>query len=189
MSGTDPFRVVLASDEAIDIGACDMSKYVAERDVDMLVFLEGEKPTVYWCRPLTRQEIREVRNKVSDGDRYEAAFARGLVKVERLEHANGQRLDWLRPDDRSGKSKPIPDSGLDYFSEAAIQEIGSVVWIRSFLAQSRQRLFVLPDSSRHALTARLYHRAVQTSASSNSETSSGKAAEQSEQTTSQASES
>jgi hypothetical protein len=189
MSGTDPFRVVLASDEAIDIGACDMSKYVAERDVDMLVFLEGEKPTIYWCRPLTRQEIREVRNKATDGDRYEAAFARGLVKAELLEHANGERRDWVRTDDRSGKSKPIPDTGLDYFSEAAIQEIGAVIWIRSFLGRNRPGFFVLPGTSQHAMTASLYHRAARTIALLNSATSSDRAAEPSAQTTTPASES
>lgn len=173
MAGTDPFAVVLAADAAIDYAASDMSKYVAERDMSALVYLDGEQPTVYHCRPLTLQERRDVRNKATDADKYEAAFVRGLVRVERLLHEDGQRRDWVRPDDRSGKSKPIPDAALErYFDEAAIQEVGMVVWVRSFLARGSQGFFPLPDISRHALTASLYHRAAQTSATSGSETSS-----------------
>jgi hypothetical protein len=190
MSGTDPFRVVLASDAAIDIGASDMSRYVAERDVDALVFFEGEQPTVYRCRPLTLQERREVRNKATEADRYEAAFVRGLVRVEHLVHPNGERATWIKTDDRSGKNKPIPDSALEaYFDEAAVQEVGMVVWVRSFLARGSQGYFPLPDISRHALTGSLYHRAARMSALSNSATDSANPAEQSAQTTSQASES
>lgn len=172
MSGTGPFPVVLASDAAIDHAASDLSKYVSERDTSALVYHDGEQPTVYHCRPLTLQERRDVRNKATEGDRYEAAFVRGLVRVERLLHDDGQRRDWVKPDDRSGKSKPIPDSALErYFSEAAIQEVGMVVWVRSFLARGSGAFYPLPDICRHALTASLYHRAAQTSDSSSSETS------------------
>lgn len=176
MAGTDPFAVVLAADSAIDYAASDMSKYVAERDLDALVYLDGEQPTVYWCRPLTLQERREVRNKASDADKYEAAFVRGLVRVERLLHDDGQRRDWVKTDDRSGKSKPIPDSALErYFDEGAVQEVGMVIWVRSFLARGSQGFYPLPDISRHALTASLYHRAARMSATSGSETSSEQA--------------
>lgn len=173
MSGTGPFAVVLASDAAIDHGASDLSKYVAERDTSVLVYHDGEQPTVYHCRPLTLQERRDVRNKATEGDRYEAAFVRGLVRVERLEHDDGQRRDWVKPDDRSGKSKPIPDSALEkYFSELAIQEIGAVIWCRSFLDKRTGALCPLPDISRHALTGSLYRRAAPTSDSSSSAQSS-----------------
>jgi len=190
MSGTDPFKVVLASDPAIDTAASNLGQYVADRDVEALSFVDGEEPTIYWCRPLSRAEIREVRNKATEGDKYEAAFVRGLVKVERLMHPDGSRRDWLRPDDRSGKSKPIPDSALEtYFSEAEIAEVGMVVMMRSFLARSSGGYYPLPGISQAALTASLYRRAVQTRDSSSSETSSDSPAAPSAQTTSQASES
>lgn len=173
MTGTAPFKVVLASDLAIDIALSDMSRYVSERDLSALVYVDGEKPTVYCCRPLTLQERRDVRNKATEGDRYEAAFVRGLVSVEDLHVSDGTRSHFSKLDDRSGKSKPIPDSALEkYFDEASIQEVGMVIWVRSFLALSSRGYYPLPDISRHALTGSLYHRAAQTSASSSSETSS-----------------
>lgn len=168
------FRVILVSDNAIDNASSDMSKYVSERDEKSLSFVEGESPTVYVCRPLSLQERRDVRNKATEADRYEAAFVRGLVRVERLMHPDGQRRDWVRPDDKSGKQKPVPDSALElYFSELAIQEVGMVVLMRSFLASGSGAFYPLLDISRHALTATLYHRAPPTSASPTSHSASG----------------
>ena len=189
MSGTNTFKVILASDPAIDVTASDMSKYVGERDVSALVFDDGAYPVVYHCRPLTLRERREVRNKASDGDRYEAAFVRGLVTVENVIRPDGRRVDFSTDmlSDKSGKSKPIPDSALEsYFDEVAIQEVGMVIWFRSFLAQSSRAYYPLPDISRHALTASLYHRAARMSATAPSETNSESPEAPSAQTTSEA---
>jgi len=184
MSGTGTFQVILASDASIDVEASEMGRYYTERDLDALVFVDGESPTVYHCRPLTLQERRDVRNKATDPDRFEAAFVRGLVRVERLLHDDGQRRDWVKPDDRSGKSKTIPDSALEkYFDEAAVQEVGMVIWVRSFLARGSRGFYQLPAICQHALTASLYHRVVRTNASSSSATSSEEAAAPSAQTT------
>jgi hypothetical protein len=168
------FRVITVSDPAIDHAACDLSTYVSERDESVLRFVEGEAPTVYVCRPLTLQERRDVRNKATEADRYEAAFVRGLVRVERLLHPDEQRRDWVRPDDKSGKQKPIPDSALElYFSEASIQEVGMVILMKSFLAKGSGHFYPLPDISRHALTATLYRHVVQTNDSATQPSASG----------------
>jgi len=186
MTGTGPYKVILASDPAIDVALSDMSKYVSERDVSALVFEDGAAPTVYHCRPLTLQERREVRNKATEGDRYEAAFVRGLVRVENLLRPDGRRTDFSTDmlSDKSGKSKPIPDSALEsYFDEASVQEVGMVIWVRSFLAQSSRGYYPLPDISRHALTGSLYHRAARTNAIASSETNSANLEAPSEPTT------
>ena len=163
---TAPFRVVVVCDPAIDHAASDLARYVSERDESALAYEAGELPTVYHCRPLTLQERRDVRNKATDADRYEAAFVRGLVRVERLLHEDGQRRDWTRPDDKSGKQKPIPDSALEaYFDEASIQEVGMVVRQKSFLPRGSGAYYPLPDISRLALTARMYRHAVPMTAS------------------------
>lgn len=131
---TAPFPVILISDPAIDTEATDYVAFLRERDVASLAFRDGEEPTVYHCRPLTLQERRDVRNKASDADRHEAAFVRGLVRVERLHMANGSRGEWRRESDKSGKEKLVSDRDLEtLFSELVVQEVGSVIWHRSSL--------------------------------------------------------
>lgn len=160
-TGSGPFKVVTVA-EALnkcvldDAGA--WQKYLHERDFDTLIFREGEKPTVFHCRPLTLVEVRQVRNKSSEGDMNEAAFVRGVMKVENLEGAT-----YLRPQSNTGNELIIPDSDLEkHFDEAMIQEIGSVIARRSFLAKSSVLTYPLPAISRVALEASLYRLAAQT---------------------------
>lgn len=155
MRGTGPFQVVLISDPAINTDATDYSKFLAERDPSTLVLHEGELPTVYHCRPLTLQERRDVRNKSTDPDRYEAAFTRGLVRAERVwREADGTRIDWKREQDGKGKDRIVSDSDIaSLFSEVAVQEIGAVIWHRSSLPFHPTSVVIYPllDISRGAL--------------------------------------
>ena len=163
------FKVYRISDIAIDdpVGPGAL-KYSTTRDPSHLSFVDGSKPETFWCRVLTRSEIRECR-RATAAECYEAAFCRGLVKVEGLRNEHGEQRDWERPDDRSGKSKPIPDSTLErHFDEATIQEIGMVVYQRSFLARTTGDYYPLPGICRDALAASIHHRAVVMSASSSS---------------------
>lgn len=171
-TGTKPFPVVRIQDPAIDHSAIDLKAFLASRDPSLLKYHQGEKPTVYHCRPLTREEIREVRNKASDADKYEGAFVRGLVRVDALEMPDGSVRDWVKPDDYSGKSKPIPDAELERcFSEADIQEVGMVIWLRSFLAKSSAGTFPLLPMSQSAAVANMYRRAERMSVSASSQES------------------
>jgi|GEM_PF-1480350 len=171
MHGTGPFKVIRCCDPAIDdpVGAAAL-KYSTTRDVSLLSFLPDAKPTVFNCRLLTISERRQVRNLPSQGDQYEAAFARGLVSVENLARDDGSVVaSWTRPTDMSGKEKPIPDRSLDEnFDEATIQEIGMVILSRSFLARTSGQYFPLPAICRDALSASLLRRAELMIASSSS---------------------
>ena len=81
-----------------------------------------------------------------------------------LRNEHGEQRDWERPDDRSGKSKPIPDSTLERHSdEATIQEIGMVVYQRSFSPHDRGLLSAAGYLSGRP-GASIHHRAVVMSA-------------------------
>lgn len=170
-SGTGPFKIVRCCDQAIKdpVGASAL-KYSTTRDFSLLEWADDVKPTVFHGRLLTIAERRQVRNLPSTADQNEAAFARGLMSVENLvREEGGQPIQWTRPNDSSGKDKPIPDKTLDEcFDEATIQEIGMVILQRSFLARTSGQWFPLPATSRDALSASLYRRAEQMSASSSS---------------------
>ncbi len=163
-TSTAPYAVVCSFDTAVDATQGDYTAYLSTRDPERLAYHSGEKPAVFWCRRLTRDEIREVRNAATQGDRYEAAFVRGVTKVVNLVHRDGAQRDWLRPDD----AKVIPQSGLDYFDESEIQEVGMVIASRSLLGKALAGYFPLPGISHDALRAHTRPRAGQTIDSSTS---------------------
>ena len=170
-TGTGPFKIVRCADPAIeDPVGLNALKYSTTRDFSLLSFAPDAKPTVFHGRPLTISEQRAVRNCVSDADKYEAAFVRGLVKVDDLVREDGgQPMQWVRPTDHSGKDRVIPDSVLEeYFDGATVQEIGMVIYYRSFLARTPGAYFPLPDICRAAAQATLFRRAVRMNDSSSS---------------------
>lgn len=170
---TKSFSVVRCFDAAIDAVRTDMHAFLSDRDTKRLVYLEGERPVVYQCRVLTRSEWRHIHSLAHDADRYEYAFRCGVLSVDDHMWPDGSRRTWTRPDDGSGKPRPIPDEYLDeHFAEADIQEVGHVVWARSFFGQRQRPFYQLLDTSQYALRARVFHRAAQTPASSTSAISS-----------------
>lgn len=182
--GSGPFKIIRCCDPAIDdpVGPVAL-RYSHERDASKLTFIEGLKPTVFHARLLDLQERRDVRNKASDADKFEAAFVRGLLSVTDLvREEGGQPIQWTRPDDKSGKARIIPDRTIEEnFDEATVQEIGSVIYYRSFLARTSGQYFPLPAICRDALSATLVtrvRRVEQTSGSSGSGGTSPPAAAQ-----------
>ena len=170
-TGSGPFQVIRVYDPAIDRDASDLSQFALERDPSHLVYTEGAQPVVFHCRRLTLNERRDARNKATDCDRYEAAFVRGLVKVERLPVGeDGETREWRRAE-RGGKQVPITDSELEQlFAEVDVQEVGMVIWVKStlFFHRGSRGYYPLLPMSRDALTGTLFHLAEQKSASGTS---------------------
>lgn len=172
----DTFDVVCWSDPAIDYttAAADGSgaAYMKTRDLvaHPPAYLPGIRPAVFTCKRLTREQIRDVRNRGSDFDQYDAAFVYGVVKVRDLVHPDGVQREWHKPADGSGVDRPIPDAIMDggYFDEAEVREIGMVIWRRSFLAKRSGGHYPLPAISVDALRANTPHPAEPTPDSSNS---------------------
>jgi hypothetical protein len=179
--GTGPFPIIRVYDNAIDTKAmgADLDRYYMERDLSLLRFHDGKQPSVFWARPLTRSEWREVHSKTNQGDAYEAAFRMGLQRVERLIHPDGQVRDWVRPEDSSGRVKVLSDEILDqYFSEADIQEVGMVIHRRAFLPPGSAVTYLLLPTSFAVLTGNSYRLAAQTRDSAKSVRSKQPAADQ-----------
>jgi hypothetical protein len=163
----EPFPIVLVDDEAIEPST--LGKYLDSRKYEDLKFIEGKTPTVFWGRPLKVSEEDEVAEKGSDQAQYKAAFVRGLMRVTSLEHSDGGRRDWSRPDTIKVLSDAILD---DYFDRVAIQEIGMVIRNRSFLGRTREGYFPLPLTSLLVMQAHLRLVAQTTASSTAAETSS-----------------
>lgn len=156
-NGSGPFKVVRACDVVEFITADDFKTYLHGRDFSILKFEADKPPTIWHCRHLTLAERREVRNKSSLSDMHEAAFVRGLMKVTNLDGK-----EYHRPTDSAGKDRIIPDKDLEsLFDEAMVQEIGSVVHMKSFLDRTTTPDYPLPAICQSALVGVLSRLAVQ----------------------------
>lgn len=178
MDGTGTFQIIRVYDPAIDFDAIpqdDWDRYVSTRDVKLLGehWIEGSRPVVFHCRPLTQSERRDVRGK-ADADKAERAFAFAVQRVDNLPTRGGQRLAWVRPSD-GGKPRALSDDALAQFAEEDVQHVGMVIIAASFSAPDRQLFVPLRDTCRDALTAVAVEyrrrRAAPTSASSSSDES------------------
>lgn len=166
----DRFTVVRLFDEAIDHetmqeqilddGRSAWVAFMRTRENSLLKLFPGTRPTVYHCRPLSLAERRQLR-ALPEEDRWEAAFARAVTRVDNLVDQEGHPVEsWVR--DTKLQTKPLGDAALErFFSEADIIDVGSVIWIRSFLGRNSQVSYLAPPTSRHALLGLTLHRAAQ----------------------------
>lgn len=122
------------------------------RNAAVLQFVEGETPETYHVRTLTQSEQRAALLCAGDIERQFYAFARGLVRVEKLTLESGERRDWTAPTDGSGKAKPMPEKTIEeHFDIATVAEIGEVICQFSFYRRQSERTFALPRTSLDAL--------------------------------------
>jgi hypothetical protein len=179
MNGTGSFQVIRVYDPAIDFDAIpqqDWDAFISNRDVSLLGerWIEGRRPVVFHCRPLTQSERRDVRGK-ADADKAERAFAFAVQRVDHLPTHDGGRISWTRPSD-GGKPRALADDALERFAEEDVMHVGTVIIAASFSAPDRQLFVPLRDTCRDALTAVAvaYRRrpAAQTDPSSSSDESS-----------------
>jgi len=155
----ESFTVVARYDEAIDAEAMSEDERISYRetfDCSLLKYLSGETPTKWHCRRLRTSEMRDVLSQPHDSGKYEAAFCRGLVRVEG-KREDGGRTTWTRPTD-----KPFTDKVLDTFDSADVQEIGAAIFGRSHLGKGRPAAWPLPATSRLAVGALVSRRVEET---------------------------
>lgn len=158
---SDTFEVVSRYDEAIDaeaVSPTDREKYKNTGDMSLLRFIEGEKPTRFYCRRLKGSEMVTVREQISESGMFAAAFARGLVKATGVRRENGERRDWARGTDQ----KVISSKELDeLFDFGDVQEIGALIYGKSILGKGRPAVWPQPATSRLAVEGLVFRRAVQ----------------------------
>lgn len=152
----ESFKVVCRYDEALDAEAMtsdERDRFRETGDVDALKYLDGEQPTVWHCRRLRTSEMRDVHSQSTDAGRYEAAFARGLMRVEG-KRVDGGRESWTRP----VEGKPLNDRALDGFDPADVLEVGAAIYGRSVLGKGRPAAWPQPATSRLAVAALVFRR-------------------------------
>ena len=115
MNGTGSFQVIRVYDPAIDYDAIpqqDWDAFISNRDVSLLGehWIEGRRPVVFHCRPLTQSERRDVRGK-ADADKAERAFAFAVQRVDHLPTHDGGRISWMTTRSRDSRKKTSSTSG------------------------------------------------------------------------------
>lgn len=161
-----PFVVIPITDPAIDwkatVEAADspeaseriMVEYRLRYDVSMLRFVDGQRASRFYVRPLSRKERREVRNEATDEDRCDLAFRLAFLRVEDGRFLDGTRGSWARPGDDGARGKPLPESEMERFPDSVMLEVGQAIWARSFLDPFSEHALPLPPTSLRALTSR-----------------------------------
>lgn len=140
--------------------------YAMHRDLAKLALPPEAKPVKFACRVLSRKQRRLVQDQPTLGRRYELAFALGVMSIENLPDANGTprtlTLTRERPD------AALSDDTLDAtgLGDHDLQEIGSVIYERSFLALGTPLSCPLLDSSARAWGAQVSRLAEQRTGSS-----------------------
>lgn len=156
-------ETILLRDPSIDWDAmrdngCDELDFAQHRDLEKVVFYQGEEPTLFSFRRLRRSQVNWVKRGLTDVEQRERAFATGVLQV-RGPLAPGR--DW-RP---RGIDKPrfvaMSDAELDEFEWSDIQDIGSVILAASELPFGSALLCPVPPSSVSAWRAERRRRAEQ----------------------------
>lgn len=145
----DPFVVVSVNDPAIDKasigGKMALRKYVAERDMDVLVYLPGGRPAKFHCRPLSNQARQACEAIDAEVLRNSLAFAACFERVEDL------GVPWapsktLAP--WSQGAQMLDGDSVDRLAELVggkvVEEIGSVCLQRANLTANQGKAYRLP---------------------------------------------
>lgn len=163
-------RVASVADTALDIQAMTetgesgrhiIMEYAESRDETLVRALPGEKITWFHVRRLRSSEFIQVKQASSDAEQYQRAFAIGVTKIENFAETGSRTvLPEYTPDGQGqrgqGRISFFTDEQMDRISPAFIEEIGSVVWQRSFLAHMPEVSYQPPPSFRRVLATRLH---------------------------------
>lgn len=132
-----------------------MAKYAVGRDVSILEMPppEEDKPIRFRCRSLSRDQRRRVRELTRPEQQYLLAFRYGIISIENLPGGKSIAAE------RANKFDGLSDDQLDAMmvGDVDIEDVGSVVFHKSFLALGVPPSFPLLDSSQRACGATLLH--------------------------------
>lgn len=127
--------------------------YAVHRDLERLALPAEARPMTFRCRVLTRKQRRTVQDMPTKARQYELAFCYGAISITNIPDANGTPRTLVLARDR--EDAPLSDETLDGtgLGDNDLQEIGSVIFERSFLALGTRLSCPLLDSSARAWVA------------------------------------
>lgn len=152
------FKVVSVLDEALDASHTERLRYAGTRDYDVIAhkMKPGGHPTIFHVREVPHGLWDEwVDAADSYSEKYKRAFMCGVELVENLSQRDGVALSRWAPATRNERSNSVimSDDDLRLFSPSERQEIGSVVYLHSFLPLRTTAVFLLPSSLQEPLVS------------------------------------
>lgn len=123
---TDEIDLVSVHDPAIDRGQSRLIEYVRTRDIGLLRWLPGQRPTKFRCRPLTQAGRLYCQRGETDHERWLRAFQCCVRSVEGFEvEREGVRTAWLpRLMDIGELGRILQFDCLEDFPAEVLDEIG-----------------------------------------------------------------
>jgi hypothetical protein len=148
----DTFKIICAFDSAIDFAAANtlnaekqvtpLHEYVNTRDYKSIepCIKPGELPTEFICRRLSRSFMNgQMARVTNESEQAVLAFSYGVVGILGMKKEGASEpIEWA-PTGRNGEAEYCTRDDLEAVSPAEVQEIGGVIYQKSFLPQSMQR--------------------------------------------------
>ena len=126
----------------------DMSEWAALRDMDSVRVLPGKTATKFTIRPLSRSEMRWVKQGADEPEKRERAFSLAVTRVLDLADRDGKVIADFRPTGnitlRAGQVPAMSDEDLDRIPDCYLEDIGGVAFVLSFFPPGTALRFPLP---------------------------------------------
>lgn len=159
---SETFEVVNPADDAIETEAmtpAEMMAFIKSRDTKQLKIRAGQQPARFICREVPNQlwESFVCATEVQ-AERYRRAFQCGVIEAKNIPQRVGGLIGSFTP---AGMPEALrmSDADLGRFSPHDREEIGYVIYERSFLAPRTVRAYQLLPSSQAILEDREFRRA------------------------------
>ena len=152
------FRVVSVLDDELTMTMSERLAYATSRDFATVEGKKrpGGKPTIFHVREVPHGLWEEyVDAPDAYPEKYKRAFMCGIEKVENVLQLDGIGLANWAPNTVNTRTNTVimADDDLRLFSPAERQEIGSVIYMHSFLPRRIAATYLLPSTLREPLTS------------------------------------
>lgn len=150
----EPFAVVCYWDPAVDDEASDIGGYIETRELSLLKFHPGMKPTKYMVGRLDVDDaIALLATEATEEGKCHIAFRAAMMSAENVRWRDGATVEpsFVPKCHGSmatkGRKLISKQEMAARFGPTSVFEIGAVIVQRSFLEQGMPLTFVAPDSS------------------------------------------
>lgn len=131
--------------------------WIRTRLASAAVAAEGKTLTRFTVRPLTRSEMKWVKQGADEAEKQERAFRVAVVKITDIVFRDGSKANLFQPSGDivigTGRIRAVSESEMDRMPDAYIEDIGMVAFTMGFLPPGSELRFPLPRLWLLALSA------------------------------------